>query len=295
MKETIKPVYVIIGTIVGAGFASGKEIYTFFMIYGNTGIIGLIISSVIIGLVTYKVLKICAESRVQSFKNFCEVIENDTNTEKTVISKLFNTIVNIFLLIMFYVMISGFSSFLKQEFKIPTIVGSLIIVTLCYITFIGNIEKLIKLSNYLIPVLIIFIIYISTKSLNQNSFSNYSQIKYVINNDKALEIKGIIKSVLYASYNCIALIPVIIQLYLSSKEKNVNKKSIAIISTLIIIILSFSIYNLLLQGTLETLKLDMPIIAITKQIGNIYGYIYTIIIGIAIFTSAASSGIRFPK
>lgn len=36
-------VFVIIGIIIGAGFASGKEIYTFFFIYGPKGIIGLVV------------------------------------------------------------------------------------------------------------------------------------------------------------------------------------------------------------------------------------------------------------
>lgn len=45
MKNILKICFVIIGTIIGAGFASGKEIYTFFNIYGPKGFLGLIISN----------------------------------------------------------------------------------------------------------------------------------------------------------------------------------------------------------------------------------------------------------
>ncbi len=38
----LNAVFVIIGTIIGAGFASGKEIFTFFNIYGGYGILGYI-------------------------------------------------------------------------------------------------------------------------------------------------------------------------------------------------------------------------------------------------------------
>ena len=51
-------IFVIIGIIIGAGFASGKEIYTFFFVYGKNGIIGIIISSFLIGYTIYKSLKI---------------------------------------------------------------------------------------------------------------------------------------------------------------------------------------------------------------------------------------------
>ena len=47
MKNILKTVCVIIGTIIGAGFASGQEVYIFFFSHGIKGLIGIIISSVI--------------------------------------------------------------------------------------------------------------------------------------------------------------------------------------------------------------------------------------------------------
>ena len=38
MKNILKIVFVLIGAIIGAGFASGKEIYIFFFSYGLKGI-----------------------------------------------------------------------------------------------------------------------------------------------------------------------------------------------------------------------------------------------------------------
>ena len=58
MKNILKIVFVIIGTMIGAGFASGKEIYLFFFSYGLEGTIGLIISSIITGITIYKTLEI---------------------------------------------------------------------------------------------------------------------------------------------------------------------------------------------------------------------------------------------
>ncbi|MCF0125060.1 MAG: hypothetical protein HUJ68_04775, partial [Clostridia bacterium] len=56
MKNVLKIVFVIIGTLIGAGFASGQEMYIFFFSYGKKGLIGIIISSIIIGMVIYKTL-----------------------------------------------------------------------------------------------------------------------------------------------------------------------------------------------------------------------------------------------
>ena len=57
MISCIKAVFVIIGTIIGAGFASGQEIYIFFNAYGENGLVGICISSLILGIVIYKALK----------------------------------------------------------------------------------------------------------------------------------------------------------------------------------------------------------------------------------------------
>ena len=43
-KDIMKIVFVIIGTMIGAGFASGQEMYLFFFSYGLNGIIGILIS-----------------------------------------------------------------------------------------------------------------------------------------------------------------------------------------------------------------------------------------------------------
>ena len=58
MKDILKTIFVIIGTMIGAGFASGQEIYLFFNRYGTMGILGLIISCTLAGIIIYKVFQI---------------------------------------------------------------------------------------------------------------------------------------------------------------------------------------------------------------------------------------------
>lgn len=297
MKNTIKIVFVIIATLVGAGFASGKEIFTFFFIYGKIGLLGILISSAIISFVIYKVFKICNANKIDTYQDFCDFIGNSDFINKSkllrnnlTLANLLNNAVNIFLLITFYIMISGFSSLLKQEFCINQICGSMIIIILCYFAFMKNINGLINISNYLIPVLIFFIVYISLK--NTNIIQNYNNIFNITNEAKPVYFQGIIKSVLYACYNCIILIPVLIPL----RKKIQNNRCVILISTITLIllmILSYAVYNLLLQGNTNIYSLEMPIIGVVKNYGEIYKSVYIVIIGISIFTSAISTGYGF--
>ena len=47
MKKNIKIIMSIIGTLIGAGFASGREMYEFFFRFGKFGILGIVISAII--------------------------------------------------------------------------------------------------------------------------------------------------------------------------------------------------------------------------------------------------------
>ena len=70
MINNLKVIFVIIGTLIGAGFASGKEIYTFFFSHGEKGIISIIISSILIGIIIYDVLQIINKKEIKKYENF---------------------------------------------------------------------------------------------------------------------------------------------------------------------------------------------------------------------------------
>lgn len=278
MKNVFKIVFVIIATLVGAGFASGKEIYSFFFIYGKIGIAGIFLASLIMCMVIYKTLNICYKNNINTYQGFCEYIGN---------KKLLNNIVNILLLITFYIMISGFSNFLKQEFNVNSYIGSIIIIILCFFTFKKNMKGIIKVSDYLVPILIFFIIVISCKNIN---FGN--NFDYMFSSYAGSKCFGILKSVLYGCYNCILLIPILVPFKSIIKNKS-DILYISIFSFILIIILIFAIYNLLLLGNCNIFKLEMPIIEIVKRYGSIYKIIYLVLVGISIFTTAISTGFGF--
>ena len=59
-----------IGTVVGAGFASGQEIYQFFSIHGWFGWLGLILAVLLLGFSGVKVFQIGANLKPKSYQDF---------------------------------------------------------------------------------------------------------------------------------------------------------------------------------------------------------------------------------
>ncbi len=321
MKNALKIVFVIIGTLIGAGFASGKEIYIFFAKYGIYGIIGILISTTLTALIISKTLKIIKKYNINSYKEFLQKINKKGN-------KIINYIVNTFLLVTFFIMIAGFSAYIKQKFSINEYISSTIFILICYIVLTKNIKGVIKINEILMPILILFTIYIGIKNIpyiiklantnlnmnaniNANINTNISQnINATINSnintnafigiENSIQasnictyiihlIKVIISSILYASYNSIILIPV-----LTSLKKYIQKeKAITIITWIILNILALLIYGLLLRGINYAQNLEMPLIQIVEEFGKTSKIIYEIIIVVAIFTSAISTSYSF--
>ena len=231
-------VFVIIGTIIGAGFASGKEIYTFFFIYGKNGILGLIISSAIIGLVIYRSLKIIKKYNLNSYE---ELLRKSIKNQNTKIGNIINSIINIYLLISFFIMCAGFSAYFKQEYEISQIYSILIITSFSYFILNKNMKGIIIINNIIIPIIIVLICILGVKNIN---------IKINIQ-DNTEYYKCIIKAVLYASYNLVTLFAILIPM----KKYIIHEKDIIKISILTLI--SILILSVIIFGLLSNIKSDI--------------------------------------
>ena len=107
-------VFTIIGALIGAGFASGQEIYLFFYRFGINGIFGIFLFVGISIFAIYKVLKIVFENPIDTYKDFL----NQIFSNKKILSNVTNIIVNSFLGITFFIMISGFGAYFYQEYRL---------------------------------------------------------------------------------------------------------------------------------------------------------------------------------
>lgn len=282
MKNVLKIVLVIMGTLIGAGFASGREIYLFFGKFGKLGIIGILISGILTGIIIYIALKMINKKDINNYNDFLEKI----NIKNKYINLLIKNIITIFLLISFYIMVAAFSAYINQNYEIPIYISSIIFAVLTYIIFIKNIQGMIKVNEILVPFLLILILYLGVKNILY-----LVETKNVLENN--INEKGFfLNSILYASYNSIMLIPVLVTMkkYINSKAQI---KKISIISSALIIVLSLCIFGLLLRGKYYIQNVEMPLLNITMQFGKIYLYIYSFIIITSIFTTAISAGYSF--
>lgn len=283
MKNVLKVVFVIIGTLIGAGFASGQEVYLFFFSYGMKGLIGILISSIIIGVVIYSTFNILNKYKINTYKDFLNILL-PKNTKLKIIA---NFIINIFILITFFIMIAGFGAYFEQEIGINRLVGSLILAIITFIVFMTSIKGVVKVNELIVPILIGFIFIIGIISIKNIHILNLEN--YVIRTNYT---NFALSAVLYSSYNSILLIPVLITLNNYVK----NKKQIfyiSFISAIVTILLSVIIFLLLVRVDVDISKLEMPVVYVVSNMFKMLRYIYGVIILGSIFTTAISLGVSF--
>jgi len=283
INSICKITFVIVGTIIGAGFASGQEIYTFFNKYGFNGLIGICISILLMSYIIYKTFKIVLEKNINNYEEFIKNIMPKKFKENKILTYTINNIINIFLLICFNIMVAGFATYFVQELNISKWFGAILIAILSFITLSKNIDGVIKMNTYLIPIIILLICFLGVNKIENNTIISESYNK---------SIYWILSSILYASYNSITLIPILIGL----KDKiNIKKQSIIIsicVGT-IMLILSIIIFMLMNTFIKEIYGVEIPLVYIANTLGKVFKYIYGIVILIAIFTTAIGSGYGF--
>lgn len=278
MKEIFTIVLVIIGALVGAGFASGQEIYAFFYSYGTVGIFGLVLTCILIAITIYKSLKIIYINEINNYDQFLNVFIKNHK-----IAKIIDIVINVLLLVSFYVMIAGFGAYFEQEIGINKIIGSAVLAVMSAIVFFTSVKGVLKVSGYIVPILIISILIIG--GINLVTLNGEIEIPVIK--------KGwLLSSISYCSFNMILLIPTLISL-----RKQITKKSyikyIAIISGILMITMSIMVYMLLTKSDVNISTLEMPIVYIVRTFFAKFKPVYAFIILASIFTTAISIGIGF--
>ena len=108
-------------------------------------------------------------------------------------------------------MVAGFATYFMQELNISKWYGAILIAILTFITLLNNSEGVIKINTYLVPTIILLIILLGINKIE------YTEI---ISPNNKKSIYWILSSILYASYNSITLIPILISLKNKIKTKN---------------------------------------------------------------------------
>ena len=268
-----------VGAIMGAGFASGREIWQFFGVFGKQGRIGILLIAVlfvVLGMMTAYL------ARILGTNDMGRIIAPGGNPK---IENLVSWFMAIMLFTVLINMTAAGGALLHQNFGISRLVGGVLIGVLVIVTVLGEFERISKVFRYIMPVLFAAVILISVLAVNANLGAS-AQREPV----KPSPIAGnwVLAACLYISYNILAMIPIV-----ATSSVNAKSEKSAMLGSglggIFLGVLAFTIVLALQKDMQFAQAMDMPMLAYAGRISKGAGIIYSVLLFAAIYASATSN------
>lgn len=278
--STLKVAATYIGTVVGAGFATGQELLQFFSRFGAMGLAGLLISAVMFVIFGYIIMDLGKKLNARSH---AEIILYSSGSR---IGAVIDYIITIFLFGSFTAMIAGTGALFTQQLNLPGLMGNMLMAVLTALTVLTGIKGVINSISFVVPFLLAAVIGISVFSI----INTPPDIAHAAVNTggSGLMNNWFLAAVLYVSYNTILSIAVLGPLGASAQNKKAIRNG-SILGGLGLGMGSVMIYLALSGNTSEIAGLEVPMIYVAGKISYFVQIIYALVLTAEVYTTAVGS------
>jgi len=275
--------FMYVGTIMGAGFASGREIWQFFGVFGRQGYIGVALVALLfvtIGLMTAKI------ARMLNTNEMGRVIVPGGN------QKLIGFVSKFMALILFTVIITmsaAGGALFNQQLGQSRILGGVVIILLVILTVIGGFERVSKVFRFIMPVLATVVIGVSLMVIFGDLKASGVEAEIT---PSPLAQTWFLAAPLYLSYNILGVIPIVSTASINAKS---DRQALlgASLGGILLGILAFLLAAAMMTDMTFSQTMDMPMLAFSARISKGANIVYTCVLFLAIYASATSNYYAF--
>lgn len=270
---------VFIGTIVGAGLASGQEIKQFFTQYGYKSFYGIVICCIVYILIGCMIVSLSLKHNLSSYKDLISLV-----VRPKILGQVTDIITGLFLVSGAAIILAGSGSLLHQYFNVSKWVGIILMCIVSLFILLRDTKGLIEVNSFIVPSLSIvittlFILYIL---FNKDIVStNYiKQIPFNKNN-------WLLSCILYSGFNILGCSGVLVPLSSEIKHKKSLMAGITM-GAVILTALTLMINLLLLLNVPYISKYEIPLLYISHRFGNPLQMMLLCIIWLEMFSTEVS-------
>lgn len=279
--SVLKIASVFTGAVLGAGFAGGKELVSFFVRFGKAGVYASLFAGVLFLILGSAIVYKSYISGSATFSSYLKALF----PKKT--AYIFSIISEVFLLVCFVIMLAGGGALAEERFNIPSFFGSLATAFIAFLVFSGGIKGLGSVCSILTPIMIIGILYVTFFSLATSSVPTFA-----IFHGKEKHVW--FYALLYVSYNMLSSAPV-----LTSAASLAENKRTALIGAmtggLALCAVAFLSCMALYSAGSAVLFAELPLLMLSGKINKLSHTLYAAVLYMAILTTAFSAGFPIVK
>lgn len=262
------------GAVFGAGFASGREIFSFFSCYKTGGIV----TSVFVGfLFSFLGFSVCKYARKMNIKNaegyFIKIFPVS-------LAKFFSFVANAFLVLSFCIMITGCGALFYEQFKLPVVMGSLISLLICFLVIKNDVSGLEVFNFIATPVMLVGVVMLCVLCCRL-------PVTTAVYIDEVA--KPALSGVLYLSYNMVSAVAVLV----SSAKIAKTPRQAGIGGALggFFVLIPLVLMSFVLAYHWEVASFDLPFFALIYKNFPYLGMLCAVVLYLAMMTTAVSSGV----
>lgn len=270
---------IFVGSIVGAGLSSGRELNQFFSVYGYKSFVGLLICGLAYVVTGRMIVNITATYGVRSYDELVMLVCPKW------IGIFTNTILTLFLLSSTSIILAGSCAVIHQYFGVPKWVGFLVMVGCSSIFLLRNTEGLFEVNTIIVPLLVtimtaIFIGFV----INKPETLSVSYIKEL----GATKRNWVASTMIYSGFNIISIIGVIVPLTYEIKDRKVINQGINLGAIILTIISAYIVFLMMVNPSYAS-TYEIPILAVAAQIGKVIQVALLCVIWLEMFSSQISN------
>ncbi len=268
-----------VGCLMGAGFASGRECWQYFGVFGKNGYNGIYAVAAIFIVVSCMLSYIAISKQTKDLGELISPVNN----------KFVIDIIGIVMAAIYYSMIIAMTaaggSLLNQQFGIHKAAGGLIIAILCIITVFGDFERVSKVFSLLVPVLFVFGMLVIILALRAD-FGQSGPVSGYEPGD--MTPTWPVAAVVFCAYNCMGMVTMAGSSAINAKN---NKHAYlgAVLGSVMLAVLTFMLLKAMLTDMAFSCGLDLPMLGFAARISRPLNIIYAIVLYGAVYSCGAST------
>lgn len=256
-----------VGAVIGAGFASGQEIYQFFARFGIAGIMGIAVAGLMFGILGYLALERGRQENVGSFGALLGSLYPRW------VVRVAEGITTAFLVIGLGVVSAGGGAAVHQLIHIPLLLGGAVtIVAILLVTMRGT-ASVVRANSILVPYLIVLVVLVAAMSWSHPASRPASGGP-----------GWLLAAFLYLSYNIFTGIMVLLGL---GRELTSRRQSVAAAALGAVVLSALAYLEHHALTTMSHLG-ALPMVDIAAHLHAVWGVLFGVSLWIALFTTGVA-------
>lgn len=267
-----------IGTVVGAGFASGQEVLQFFVFFGNAGFFGLIVVTVFFILFGYMVMDLGSRIHAESHMDIVHA------TSGKMLGTFSDLLITIFLFGTLSAMFAGSGALMSQQFGLHPLLGGFLMAGLTILTVLSGFDGIVNAISLVVPFLLVTAIGVGIACLSVAP--DKIPVKSVAPNIGFLR-NWLWSAILYTSYNTVTSFGILGPLGARAKDRKAIVTG-AVLGGVGLGLGACALFFALRHHFPASASLEVPMLYIAGKISPFVQILYGIVLLAEIYTTAVS-------